>query len=108
MRSANVITALLCGMTLLCAQQAPPTYEFYAHFDTSMGEIVVRLFADRNPRTVANFIALAEGTIATLDSDGKMANKPFFNGLEFHRVIRNFMIQTGELPVVQDCGVPAI
>jgi peptidyl-prolyl cis-trans isomerase A (cyclophilin A) len=60
--------------------------EIYANFDTSEGKFRVRLFADRAPRTVENFVSLAEG--------GK-TGKPFYDGLVFHRVIPNFMIQGG-------------
>jgi peptidyl-prolyl cis-trans isomerase A (cyclophilin A) len=60
--------------------------EIYANFDTSEGRFRVRLFADRAPRTVENFVSLAEG--------GK-TGKPFYDGLVFHRVIPNFMIQGG-------------
>jgi peptidyl-prolyl cis-trans isomerase A (cyclophilin A) len=61
--------------------------EIYAHFDTTEGKFKVRLFADKAPLTVANFVSLAEGT---------KTGKPFYNGTIFHRVIPNFMIQGGD------------
>ena len=61
--------------------------EIYAHFDTTEGKFKVRLFADKAPLTVANFVSLAEGT---------KTGKPFYNGTVFHRVIPNFMIQGGD------------
>ena len=61
--------------------------EIYALFDTTEGKFKVRLFADKAPLTVANFVSLAEGT---------KTGKPFYNGTVFHRVIPNFMIQ-GEI-----------
>ena len=57
-----------------------------AVFDTTEGKFTVRLFADRAPKTVENFISLAEGT---------NTGKPFYDGLVFHRVIPDFMIQGG-------------
>lgn len=70
--------------------------ELKAVLETSMGNIVVKLFDKRAPRTVANFVGLAKGTKEWLDaSTGKWVKKPFYNGLIFHRIIPNFMIQGG-------------
>jgi peptidyl-prolyl cis-trans isomerase A (cyclophilin A) len=60
--------------------------EVYALFDTTEGQFKARLFADKAPKTVENFVALAEGT---------KTGKPFYDGLVFHRVIPDFMIQGG-------------
>jgi peptidyl-prolyl cis-trans isomerase A (cyclophilin A) len=66
-----------------------------ARFTTTEGEFVVRLFEDRAPKTVANFIGLAEGTKDP--ATGKPGQvKPFYDGLVFHRVIAGFMIQGGD------------
>jgi cyclophilin family peptidyl-prolyl cis-trans isomerase len=63
---------------------------------TSLGDIEVELFQDEAPKTVANFIGLAEGTKEFVDSKtGKKVKRPFYDGLIFHRVIKNFMIQGG-------------
>jgi peptidyl-prolyl cis-trans isomerase A (cyclophilin A) len=62
---------------------------------TSMGDIRVRLFRDEAPKTVENFVALAEGTKEWKDATGAMVQKPFYDGLVFHRVIKDFMIQGG-------------
>jgi len=60
--------------------------ETYAAFDTSEGKFKVKLFADKAPNTVNNFVSLA---------DGSKTGKPFYDGTTFHRVIPDFMIQGG-------------
>jgi peptidyl-prolyl cis-trans isomerase A (cyclophilin A) len=68
----------------------------YAVFETSQGNIVCRLFDKEAPKTVENFTALAEGTKEFTDEkSGKKEKRPFYNGLVFHRVIPQFMIQGG-------------
>jgi peptidyl-prolyl cis-trans isomerase A (cyclophilin A) len=68
----------------------------YAVFETSQGTIVARLFEKEAPQTVANFVGLAEGTKEFQDpKTGQKAKHPFYNGLIFHRVIPQFMIQGG-------------
>lgn len=65
----------------------------YAKFNTPKGAILVKLTHDKTPGTVGNFVALAEGN---LDNKAKPQGQPFFNGLKFHRVIPDFMIQGGD------------
>jgi peptidyl-prolyl cis-trans isomerase A (cyclophilin A) len=68
----------------------------YAIFETSLGNIVCRLFDKEAPKTVANFVGLAEGTVEFPDPrSGKKEKRPFYDGLTFHRVIPDFMIQGG-------------
>ncbi len=68
----------------------------YAVFETSQGRIVCRLFEKETPKTVANFVGLAEGTTEFKDSrTGQKLKRPFYDGLIFHRVIPKFMIQAG-------------
>ena len=64
----------------------------YAKFTTSKGEILVRLESEKTPGTVGNFIALAEGN---LENSSKPQGTPYYDGLKFHRVIPEFMIQGG-------------
>jgi peptidyl-prolyl cis-trans isomerase A (cyclophilin A) len=68
----------------------------YALFTTSEGQFAIRLFSDEAPKTVNNFIGLAEGTTEWADpKTGKQVKRPFYDGLIFHRVIDGFMIQGG-------------
>jgi peptidyl-prolyl cis-trans isomerase A (cyclophilin A) len=60
--------------------------EIYAAFDTSEGKFKAKLYADKTPNTVNNFVSLA---------DGSKTGKPFYDGTTFHRVIPDFMIQGG-------------
>ena len=68
----------------------------YAVFETSQGNVVVRLLEKEAPKTVENFIGLVEGTKEFTDErTGKKEKRPFYDGLIFHRVIPKFMIQGG-------------
>jgi len=74
----------------------------YAKFTTSKGEIVVNLEFDKTPGTVGNFVALAEGN---LENNARPQGEPYYNGLKFHRVIADFMIQGG-CPLGTGTGSP--
>ena len=71
----------------------------FARITTSRGDIVVRLEYQKTPLTVCNFVALAEGKMTAA------RGKPYYNGLTFHRVIKDFMIQGGD-PVGNGTGGP--
>jgi len=74
----------------------------YAKFNTNKGAILVKLTHDLTPGTVGNFVGLAEGN---LENDQKPQGKPYYNGLKFHRVIPDFMIQGG-CPIGRGTGGP--
>lgn len=68
----------------------------YTTIKTNLGSIRIQLFPDKAPNTVANFVGLAEGT---------KTGKPFYDGVIFHRVIKDFMIQGGD-PLGTGTGGP--
>jgi peptidyl-prolyl cis-trans isomerase A (cyclophilin A) len=78
-----------------------------AVLDTSMGRITCKLFSKEAPKTVENFIGLAEGTKDWTDpvTHKKMHGKPLYDGTQFHRVIPEFMIQGGD-PTATGMGDP--
>jgi len=80
--------------------------ETYAHFVTTEGNFTVRLFDEQAPKTVENFVGLAEGTREWSDPrSNQKVRKPYYNGTIFHRVIDGFMIQGGD-PLGQGIGGP--
>ncbi|MCB1120841.1 MAG: peptidylprolyl isomerase [Verrucomicrobiae bacterium] len=82
-------------IVLLFAGCAKKPEILVATMDTSHGKMVFELFEDKTPDTVANFVGLAEGTKTWTAPDGTEKTEPFYNGLTFHRVIKDFMIQGG-------------
>src|SRR5215207_714745 len=78
----------------------------FAKFSTSEGDFTVRLFDDKAPKTVANFVGLAEGTTEWTDPKTRQkGTRPFYDGLIFHRVIDGFMLQGG-CPMGSGIGGP--
>ncbi len=77
-----------------------------ATFQTSLGEIVVKLLPEKAPKTVANFVELAEGSKEWKDpKSGQAVKRPLYDGTVFHRVIPDFMIQGGD-PLGTGTGGP--
>jgi peptidyl-prolyl cis-trans isomerase A (cyclophilin A) len=78
----------------------------YAQFDTTEGIFVVRLFDQEVPKTVENFVGLAEGTRQWRDPrTNQQVSTPYYDGVIFHRVIDGFMVQSGD-PLGQGIGGP--
>jgi len=75
----------------------------FADIKTSKGDIIVRLEQDKTPITVANFVSLAEGTNPFVSEEYK--GKKFYDGIVFHRIIKDFMIQGGD-PLGEGSGNP--
>jgi len=85
--------------------KAPVAAEgIFATIATNKGNITVQLFYQKTPITVANFITLSEGKNPFITVE-KLKGKPFFDGLKFHRVIKDFMIQGGD-PLGNGSGGP--
>jgi len=91
------------ALTLFVQAQATKlTDGLYVKFNTSKGDIICQLYYQKVPMTVGNFVGLAEGKLSV---DTTKVTKPFFNGLKFHRVIADFMIQGGD-PAGNGSGGP--
>ena len=78
----------------------------YAQFVTTEGTFTVRLFDQEAPKTVENFVGLAEGTKPWKDPrTNQSVTRPYYDGVIFHRVINGFMIQSGD-PLGEGIGGP--
>lgn len=98
-----LVLALLVSFTS-CGQKYPDLEDgLYAEFVTNKGTMVAKLFYKKVPVTVSNFVALAEGTHPQVTDSLK--GKPYYNGIIFHRVIDQFMIQAGD-PTATGAGGP--
>lgn len=94
------VTSLFLFLTLTltlasCQEQYPDLKNgVYAEFTTNKGVFVAKLYNEATPLTVANFVSLADGTNGMVDSTYK--GKRYYDGLTFHRIIKDFMIQGGD------------
>jgi peptidyl-prolyl cis-trans isomerase A (cyclophilin A) len=82
-----------------------PGQKLYATFKTTMGDMTAELFWEQAPKTVRNFVELAEGKKEWTDPSGQKVKKPLYDGTKFHRVIPDFMIQGGD-PLGNGTGGP--
>ena len=91
----SVLGLIFLLSTLSCQNKYPELGNgLYAEFATTKDTIIVELFYEKTPLTVANFVGLAEGTHPKLADS--VQGIPFYNGTIFHRVINEFMIQGGD------------
>ena len=91
----RVLSKLFPTLLLLAAPTAGA--QIYADVSTSMGNFTIQLNHTAAPKAVANFVSLAEGSRAWVNpvSGSIVTNTPYYNGVTFHRVIKDFMSQTG-------------
>ncbi|MFA7272706.1 MAG: peptidylprolyl isomerase [Crocinitomicaceae bacterium] len=99
MNRLKLIASLFLAVGMSFSLQAKPKKPklepgIYAEITTPKGVILLQLEYEKTPMTVANFVGLAEGKLTVFDSI--TYDKPFYNGLKFHRVIKDFMIQGGD------------
>jgi peptidyl-prolyl cis-trans isomerase A (cyclophilin A) len=90
---------LFCSAASKSKETKPVTDSkpIFAKFDTSMGSFTAQLDPQDAPKTVENFVGLAQGTKEFTDpKTGAKTKRPFYDGLTFHRVIPDFMIQGGD------------
>tara|TARA_B100000767_G_scaffold275587_1_gene313517 strand:+ start:1458 stop:2537 length:1080 start_codon:yes stop_codon:yes gene_type:complete len=102
----NKITHLILSLLILvgCASQYPELDSgLYANIETNKGSIVVSLELEKTPVTVANFVSLSEGENEMVSQN--FLNKKYYDGILFHRVITDFMIQGGD-PTATGSGGP--
>ena len=102
MKNSYLILAFVFSSLAVFSQKAKMTNGVYAIFVTSKGKIYCQLEYEKTPMTVGNFVALAEGD---LEKDTIKYSKPYYNGMKFHRVIADFMIQGG-CPLGNGTGDP--
>ncbi|GHV47837.1 peptidylprolyl isomerase [Spirochaetia bacterium] len=95
----GILLVMMSGTAFSAPGDAALGNGLFARITTTRGDIVVRLEFQKTPLTVCNFVALAEGKMDFT------RNKPFYNGLNFHRVIADFMIQGGD-PAGNGTGGP--
>lgn len=96
MKKAYLLLLIISIVITSCKSSKYPDLDdgVFADIQTSQGEIVVKLEHEKTPITVANFVSLAEGKSPFVDE--KYKDKPYYDGLTFHRVIKDFMLQGGD------------
>lgn len=103
-KTLTAFVVFLVLVNISCQERYPDLEDgLYAEIVTSKGTMMAKLFYDKVPVTVANFVALAEGNHPMAEE--KYKGKPFFDGITFHRVMDKFMIQGGD-PTGTGRGTP--
>ncbi len=99
MKKNSLLILILFISTLLVSCKSSYHKSFgdgmFAEFETNHGVFVAKLYHEETPLTVANFVSLAEGKNKMVTND-KKKGKPYYDGLIFHRIIKDFMIQGGD------------
>lgn len=92
-----VLTILMGSLMFSCSKSEHKELGdgIFAEFQTNKGTFIAKLHHEQTPLTVANFVSLAEGTNEMVTEEDKIG-VPFYDGLIFHRVIKDFMIQSGD------------
>lgn len=105
MRKLSILFLTFIALTIISCDEKYPDLKdgIYAEIATNKGTIIAKLHHNLTPMTVANFVSLAEGTNTMVDSTYK--GKKFYDGIKFHRVIKDFMIQGGD-PLGTGTGGP--
>ena len=107
MKNLKLITIFLILTLISCTKTTNQHKDLedgmYATITTKYGDILLQLEFEKTPMTVANFVSLAEGTNSYVTA--KYKGKPFYDGLKFHRVLKDFMIQGGD-PLGTGAGDP--
>lgn len=101
MKSIHLLIVILILTVSACDSKLEDG--LYANINTNKGEIFLELSFEQTPVTVANFVSLSEGTNNQVDE--AYSGKPYYDGLKFHRVIKDFMIQGGD-PLGTGSGGP--
>lgn len=93
----NILLLLIIAASLYSCKEEKNNLPdgLFAKIETNKGDIIVQLDYEKAPITVANFITLAEGKNEFVTNEN-LKKKPFYDGLKFHRVIPDFMIQGGD------------
>jgi cyclophilin family peptidyl-prolyl cis-trans isomerase len=97
MKKNILFLLILTAFTISCKKEEKNNLPdgLYAQIETNKGTIIVQLDYEKAPITVANFVTLAEGKNEFITNEN-LKKKPFYDGLKFHRVIKDFMIQGGD------------
>jgi peptidylprolyl isomerase len=105
MRNISLVLVFFMLLVSSCGlfnNDLPDEDGLYARMDTNKGKILLQLEYEKTPLTVANFVGLAEGEI---ENTAKAEGEPYYDGIIFHRVIKDFMIQAGD-PTATGRGGP--
>lgn len=107
MKTLPLVVMMMGALSMNAAQEKPLKRGTYAYFETSLGTFTAQLETKLAPKTVENFIGLARGSKEWKDprTGEAIAGRPFYDGLIFHRVVPDIIIQSGD-PLGNGTGGP--